>query len=208
VVSTSAEPPSEIELEFAAVIVPSFAKAAFSCGILSGRAESGCSSGVDHGLALAALDRDRRDLVLEPALFDRGERARQRLDRVGVHLLARDAALVRGLLREGAHRARGVGVLEPVEEHVVLQLGMTQADALARAEQHVRRVAHALHAAGDHDGVGACLQLVMREHHRLHAGAADLVDRGAARALGKAGARAPPGAPGPGFDVRRAARSP
>ena len=44
VVSTSAEPPSEIELEFAAVIVPSLAKAALSCGILSGRAESGCSS--------------------------------------------------------------------------------------------------------------------------------------------------------------------
>ena len=43
-VKTSAEAPSEIELAFAAVIVPSFAKAGLSDGILSILAFKGCSS--------------------------------------------------------------------------------------------------------------------------------------------------------------------
>ena len=42
--STSAAPPSEIELEFAAVTEPSLAKAGRSVGILSKSAVSGCSS--------------------------------------------------------------------------------------------------------------------------------------------------------------------
>ena len=41
---TNAAAPSEIELELAAVIVPSFLNAALSEGILSGRALPGCSS--------------------------------------------------------------------------------------------------------------------------------------------------------------------
>ena len=43
-VSTRAEAPSEIELAFAAVIVPSFAKAGRKVGILSILALKGCSS--------------------------------------------------------------------------------------------------------------------------------------------------------------------
>jgi hypothetical protein len=43
-VSTRAAAPSEIELEVAAVIVPSLAKAALSCGIFSGLAFPGASS--------------------------------------------------------------------------------------------------------------------------------------------------------------------
>ena len=54
--STSAAAPSEIDDEFAAVTVPSFAKAGLSVGIFAGSARRGCSS-VDD-LALAALARD------------------------------------------------------------------------------------------------------------------------------------------------------
>ena len=53
-ISTSAAAPSEIELELAAVTVPSFLKAGFSVGILSSWALSGCSSLVDDHVALAA----------------------------------------------------------------------------------------------------------------------------------------------------------
>ena len=42
--STSAAAPSEIELELAAVTVPSLLKAGFSAGILSSCALGGCSS--------------------------------------------------------------------------------------------------------------------------------------------------------------------
>ena len=44
--NTNAEAPSEIELALAAVMVPSFLKAARNCGILSIRAWPGCSSTV------------------------------------------------------------------------------------------------------------------------------------------------------------------
>ena len=43
-ISTSAAAPSEIELEFAAVTVPSLRNAGFSVGTLSGEALAGCSS--------------------------------------------------------------------------------------------------------------------------------------------------------------------
>jgi hypothetical protein len=43
-ISTSAAAPSEIELELAAVTVPSSRKAGLSCGILSKLALNGCSS--------------------------------------------------------------------------------------------------------------------------------------------------------------------
>ena len=43
-VTTSAAAPSEIDEAFAAVTVPSLAKAGFRCGIFSGRALPGCSS--------------------------------------------------------------------------------------------------------------------------------------------------------------------
>ena len=45
-----------------------------------------------------------------------------RLDGERVHLLAGNAALVRGLLGEGAHGAAGVGVFETVREHVIKHL--------------------------------------------------------------------------------------
>ena len=43
-INTSAAAPSEIELELAAVTVPSFAKAGLSVGIFAASAVSGCSS--------------------------------------------------------------------------------------------------------------------------------------------------------------------
>ena len=43
-IKISAAPPSEIDDEFAAVMVPSFLNAARKLGIFSGRALAGCSS--------------------------------------------------------------------------------------------------------------------------------------------------------------------
>ena len=86
--------------------------------------------GVDDGLAGAALDGDRDDLVLEAAIVDRGLGAAQALDGVIVHLLAGQLIFVGGALGEAAHRAAFlIGVLEPVEEHMVV--GGVVADARA-----------------------------------------------------------------------------
>src|SRR3546814_13545170 len=57
---------------------------------------------------------------------------------------------VGGVLREGAHRAaRLIGVLEPVEEHMVI--GGVVADARARTmlPEEVGRFGHRFHAARD-----------------------------------------------------------
>ena len=73
-------------------------------------------------------------------------------------LLARELIFVGGVLGEGAHRAALlIGILEPVEQHMVV--GRVVADARARAVllEQVRRVGHALHAAGDdHVGDAGC----------------------------------------------------
>jgi hypothetical protein len=70
---------------------------------------------------------------------------------------------------------------------VVVELGRAVAHALAR-EDEVRRVGHALHAAGD-DDVGALgPQHVVREHHRAHSRSAHLRECHRARRLRQAGA--------------------
>ena len=178
-VRTIAAAPSEIDDEVAAVIVPSLAKAGLSCGILSGRPRPGASSRVDDGLAGAALDRHRHDLVAEAAIVDRILGAAQALDRIIVHLAAGQLIFVGGALGEAAHRAAFlIGVLEAVEEHVVV--GHVMADPRARAVllEQIGRVGHRLHAAGDdHVGIAGADRLVAHDH-RLHARAADLVDGG------------------------------
>ncbi len=95
----------------------------------------------------------------------------------------------RGGFAEIAHRAAGlVGVLEPVQEHVIDNPVMTGAVAAARFRQQIGRIGHALHAAGHHDLGRAGADDVMRQHGGLHAGAADLVDRRRSRRVRQFGA--------------------
>ena len=87
-----------------------------------------------------------------------------------------------------AHGAAAfVGVLEPVEQHVVEHAIMADAVAGARLGQQVRGVGHRLHAARQDDVGGARQDQVVRQHGRLHARAADLVDGGGAGGVGQAG---------------------
>ncbi|MNN23692.1 hypothetical protein D3C81_1370970 [compost metagenome] len=70
---------------------------------------------------------------------------------------------------------------------MVLDLAMAHAQAGAGFFQHVGGVGHAFHATRHHHGVGAGLEQVVGQHHGLHAGAAELVDGGAAGGGGQAG---------------------
>ena len=133
--------------------------------------------------------RDRRNLGLERAAFDRLARAGQRLHGVGVLVLPGKLIGFRGSLAEIAHRAAGlVGVLQPVHHHVIDNAVMAGAVAGAGLGQQIGRIAHALHAAGQHDRGRACIDDVMGQHGRLHAGATDLVDGGGAGGVGQFGA--------------------
>ncbi len=116
--------------------------------------------GRERLLVLLHLDRaatrpftvDRHDLLGERAVLVGLLGALQALDGEGVLRLARELVVLRGILGEGAHQpALVVGVLQAVEEHVVLDLGVAEPGAAAHLGQQVGRVGHALHAAGDDD---------------------------------------------------------
>jgi hypothetical protein len=65
---------------------------------------------------------------------------------------------------------------------------MAGAITAARLGQQIGRIAHALHTTGQHDFGRAGIDDVVSQHGRLHAGAADLVDRGGAGGVRKSGA--------------------
>jgi hypothetical protein len=177
--STSAAAPSEIDEELAAVTVPPSRKAGFSCGIFSGRALPGCSSVAMRTSRPCGIYGHGRDLGDEGAAFDRRERVGQGAERVVVLLLPGELERLGAILGEGAHQAALViGVLQPVEEHVVVGLLMSDPRAAAHGRQQVGRVRHAFHAAGD-DHVGLPEgKAVPGDHRRLHPRAAHLVERG------------------------------
>ena len=70
-------------------------------------------------------------------------------------------------------------------DHRVDDLAVAHAQPFAHARQQVRRVAHRLHAAGDRDVDVAGGDALRREHHRLQARAAHLVDRQRRDAIGQ-----------------------
>ena len=129
--------------------------------------------------------RERNDLGLEGAGFHRLACPRQRLHRVGVLVLARELIGFRGGLAEIAHRASDlISVLEAVDHHVVDDPVMAGAITGACFRQQIGRITHAFHATGYDDVGGTGGDDVVRQHGRLHAGTADLVDGGRTRRIG------------------------
>ncbi len=207
-ISTSAAAPSEIEEELAAVTVPPSRKAGFSVGILSGRAFSGCSS---VSITVSPPRVFSVTGAISPANLPPWIAALARSSEASAKpslRLAGELVMLGTILGKGAHQAALViGVLKPVQEHMVERPAMAEAIAAACLVEQIGRVRHALHAAGDHDAVGADGDQIMRQHGRLHARAANLVDRGWRRSIAAARRRCWPGAPGPGPGPP-AARSP
>ena len=118
-------------------------------------------------------------------------RALQRGDGELVLLFAGEVEFLRTFLGEAAHQsALVVRIFQAVEEHVVQHLLVTHAIAGTRLGQQVGRVAHGLHAAGDHDVVGAGADEVVGQHGGFHGRAAHLVYRGTADAERQSAAEA------------------
>jgi hypothetical protein len=135
---------------------------------------SSCFTTVSPALPWSVTGRDGRDLPVEAAVFVGLLAALGGGDRKRILRFAGELVLGHALFGERAHRAAAlVGVFQPVDGHVVEDLRRAVAHALARKHE-MRRVGHALHAAG-HEHVGALgLEHVVREHHRAHARAAHL----------------------------------
>jgi hypothetical protein len=114
---------------------------------------------------------------------------RHRFDGEGVHLFARKAVLVHTQLGKSAHQlALLIGILEAIEEHVVVQNPVAQPITGAGCGQHVRRIGHRLHATGDGDIDRTGQQFVMGNHDRLLGRTAHLGQGDARHRLRQAGA--------------------
>ena len=114
------------------------------------------------------------DLVLELAGLLGGLRLVLRGDREAVLLLARDLPLARHVLGGVAHVVAVEGVPQAVLDHRVDELDVAHLGAVAQVRA-MRRLAHALLAAGDHDPGRSELDLLGAERHRAKPRAAQLV---------------------------------
>ena len=131
---------------------------------------------------------DRDDLVREPALVDRLDRALVRAKRPAVLLLARDPELAAHERRLLDHVAAVEGRRQPVVDHRVDQRAVAEPVAEARLLEQVRRVRHRLHAAGDDHLAVAGADHRVGDLDRADRGGADLVDRVGADLLRNPGA--------------------
>ena len=131
--------------------------------------------GIDHDVALARLDGDRRDLVLEPAGLHGGFRLVLRGDRELVLLAARDLVLLGDVLGRGAHVVAVEGVPQAVLDHGIDHLQAAHLGAVAQMGA-VRRHAHGFLAARDHDLGIAVEDRLVAERDGAQARAAQLVD--------------------------------
>src|SRR5215468_6331839 len=131
--------------------------------------------GVDDDVALAGLDGDRDDLVLELAGLLRGLGLLLRLDRELVLLGASDLPLPRDVLGGVAHVVAVEGIPQTVLDHGVDQFEAAHLDAAAQV-LGVRSHAHGFLTASDDDFGIAVEQGLVAERHGAQARAAELVD--------------------------------
>jgi hypothetical protein len=132
----------------------------------------------DDRVALALLDRHRRDLVGEATFLLGGRGALVRLRRELVLRLTRDVADLADVILGARAHVQGVeGAPQAVADHRVDDLVVAHAVAGARPRQQVRRVGHRLHAARDHDFGVAVVDHLVGEVQRVDAGEAHLVQR-------------------------------
>lgn len=140
---------------------------------------------VDDNLALAGLDRDGGDLVLEETLLPGLLSALVRAQALVVLHLTGDAELLGGVLGAVAHGELVVDVEESVNNERVLALEVTEAGESARDKEG--GVRHRLHTTGNHDVALAELDSLRGHGDRLQAGSTDLVDGCGVTGLGETG---------------------
>ena len=120
-------------------------------------------------IIFASLDVNCGRFCVKPAFIDGGLCACQRGNRVVVHILAGQAMFVRGFLSKTTHQASGVGIFQTVQEHMILELAMPQAQAAAGLGNQVGRLGHVFDTACQHGISMAGKNLIMTHHHGFHA---------------------------------------
>ena len=115
------------------------------------------------------------DLVLERPAFCAASALCLRGGGEVVLLLAGDLPALRDVLGGVAHVVAVEGIPQPVADHRIDELGIAHLDAVAQMDA-VRRLAHALLAAGDDDLGIAVADRLIAERHGAQPRAAELVD--------------------------------
>ena len=152
---------------------------------------AGLFVGIDQGLALARRHGDRRDLGGKGIVGLRGLGALERPQRELVLRRTRELVARGAILGKASHQpAAIIGILEPVEKHVVLHGLVAETGSASHGRRQVGRVCHALHAARDDRPGAAGTHKVVRHHHGLHARSADLVEGRGRHILAKPGGKA------------------
>ena len=100
--------------------------------------------------SLPRLDFDRHHFVVKSAGFPGGISELLAAERVAVLLLAGDAVFRRAVLCSRGHGAAAMGIQERGPQRV-FELPLTEPQAIAESTDHMRRLAHALHAARQDD---------------------------------------------------------
>ena len=121
-------------------------------------------------------DHDRDDFVFELSGFLRGLRLVLARRREFILLRAGNSVLLGYVFGGGAHVVLVVNVPEPVDDHAIDELRIAHAEPVARTEQHMGCGAHVFLPAGNDDVCVAAADRLRRQHHRLEARSADLVD--------------------------------
>ena len=148
---------------------------------------------LDHRVALAALDRDRDDLLGQAALVGGLDRQLVRAQRPAVHVGPGQLELGGDLAGLLGHVLAAERVGEPVVDHRVDRLAVAHAEAEAGLLEHVGSLGHRLHAAADADLEVAGADRLIEHPGGADARGAHLVDRLRGDLLGD-----------PGLDLRLA----
>ena len=86
--------------------------------------------------------------------------------------------MIGALLGKDAHKLTLVSILKAITEHMIFDLAMTEAHALAGFVQQIGGIAHALHTTGHNNIRLTDLQLGRAEHNALHPRTTQFVYRG------------------------------
>ncbi len=161
-ISTSADAPSEIDDELAAVTVPSLVNAGCMPGILLTSHLNGVSSWSTTVSPLRVLT--VTGVISDANAPDATACSERFTDSVAKAscICARETVLRRGRIREAAHGLAVERTLQAVVEHVIENLAVTHAITATRLEQQVGRVGHGLEPAGHRDVDVAGAQICRR----------------------------------------------
>ena len=133
------------------------------------------SSSVDHHVALARGDGERRDLVLEPTRLLRRLGLVLRAGREPILLLAGQLPLRGDVFRRVAHVIAVEGVGEAVLDHRIDELHVAHLHAVAQMSD-VGSLRHRLLSARDYDVGVAVGDLLQSDRHRAEAAATQLIE--------------------------------